>query len=258
MHTIVIALISVIFLSIPIDTMGKDISTTNNESVVQYFSKTLPKNLLLGTKNSFTIWNLVILGASTGTSVVLSQTEADREIQESLKGSLGDFANIGDIGGSALALTGITIATYATAECIKDDKLLQTSEALIEAEIITAVMTSAVKLSVGRQRPDESGSRFTSSFPSGHVSGSFTLASVFDSMYGHKVGIPLYTFASFIGLTRISDNKHYLSDVLFGAALGTVIGRSVANLHKNEDATRVTVMPFSDGTSAGLAIALRW
>ncbi len=119
-------------------------------------------------------------------------------------------------------------------------------------------MTSAVKLSVGRERPDGSGSRFSSSFPSGHVSGSFAFASVFDVMYGYKVGIPLYAFASFVGLSRLSDNKHFLSDVLFGAALGSAIGRGVAKIHKNEKKGNFTVMPYSDGRSMGIAFALTW
>jgi membrane-associated phospholipid phosphatase len=31
-----------------------------------------------------------------------------------------------------------------------------------------------------------------------------------------------------VATSRIHDNKHYLSDVIFGAALGTAIGRGFA------------------------------
>ncbi len=77
-------------------------------------------------------------------------------------------------------------------------------------------------------------------------------------MYGHQIGIPLYVFAGFVGLSRTSDNKHFLSDVLFGAALGTAIGRGVAKVHKNEKIDKFTVMPFSDGESSGVMLTLRW
>ena len=248
-------LIAVSFIVIPYISKAEDSAPPPNEEFVHYVSRTLPKNLIIGMKNSVTGWNLALLGAGAGTALTLSQTDADEEVQRSLKGSIGHFAEIGDIGGSAVTLTGITVGSYITAKIIEDEKFLQTSEALIEAGILTAVMTSAVKLSVGRERPDGSGSRFSSSFPSGHVSGSFAVASVFGSMYGYKAGIPLYAFASFVGLSRLSDNKHFLSDVLFGAALGTAIGRGVAKIHKNEKKGRITFTPYSDGRSVGVALA---
>ena len=120
-------------------------------------------------------------------------------------------------------------------------------------------MTGALKLAVGRERPDGSGSRLSSSFPSGHVSGSFAFATVIDQMYGHKAGVPLYLAAGFVGLSRLSDDKHFLSDVLFGAVLGTVVGRSVARLHKQDDnGHRLSIMPFVYDRTAGLAMSFTW
>jgi len=255
-----IAIVFVTFLDIgPAFPQVNEIVDTKSEGFFPYISKTLPKNLLLGTKNTFTVWNITILGTAAGGSLILSQTDADRKIQNKLENSIGNFGDIGNIGANALTLAGINTSLYIFSEVTDNKKLLETSKALIEANIITSIMTGALKISVGRERPDGSGSRFNSSFPSGHVSGSFTLASVFDSMYGHKVGVPLYTFASFIGLSRISDNKHFLSDVLFGAVLGTVIGRSVAKMHKNDNKIRrFNILPHTDGHSTGLIITLTW
>lgn len=160
--------------------------------------------------------------------------------------------------GNALTLAGINAAAFIIGGAANNEKLFETAKALLEANILTAFSTSVLKVSIGRERPDGSGTRFTSSFPSGHTSGSFALASTFDSMYGHKAGIPLYVFAGFVGLTRISDNKHFLSDVLFGAALGTAIGRGVAKIHKNEERDRLTVMPFTGGRSSGVMLTLTW
>jgi membrane-associated phospholipid phosphatase len=119
-------------------------------------------------------------------------------------------------------------------------------------------MTDGLKISVGRKRPNGEDNRFNSSFPSGHVSASFALASTFDSMYGYKVGIPLYAFSSFVGLSRISDNQHFLSDVLFGAALGTAVGRGVARIHKNKTGGNLSIMPYTDGESTGVALSMYW
>ncbi len=250
----------VTFLHIqPVFSQVNEIVGSEPESFFPYISQTLPKNLLLGTKNTFTVWNITVLGTAAGGSLILSQTDADNDIQNSLSDSIGGFADIGNIAGNGLTLAGITISSYIYGEVSDNDKLLETSKALIEAQIITAVMTGGLKLAVGRERPDGSGSRINSSFPSGHVSGSFAMASVFDSMYGHKVGIPLYTIAGFVGLSRLSDDKHFLSDVLFGAALGTVVGRSVAKIHKNDNKfSRFRILPHSDGRSTGLMLTLTW
>jgi hypothetical protein len=77
-------------------------------------------------------------------------------------------------------------------------------------------------------------------------------------MYGYKVGLPLYAFSSFVGLSRISENKHFLSDVIFGAALGTAVARGVAHIHKNNIGGRIAVMPYTDGESTGLALSMYW
>jgi len=228
------------------------------ESPSSYIFDTLPKNLLLGAKESLWGWNLAILGVGAGAAIVLSQTAADDEIQDGVKGSIGDFADIGNIGGNGFTLAGISVATYIAGSVIEDEKIIATGKALIESQIVAAVMTSAIKVSTGRERPDGSGNRFTSSFPSGHASGSFALASTVDTMYGHKIGIPLYMFAGFVGYSRLSDNKHFLSDVLFGAALGTAVGSGVAKIHKGGDSSGVSVLPYSDGNGAGLMLALSW
>jgi membrane-associated phospholipid phosphatase len=77
-------------------------------------------------------------------------------------------------------------------------------------------------------------------------------------MYGHYLGIPLYLFAGYVGFSRISDNKHFLSDVIFGAALGTAIGRGVAKIHKNECEGKFHIFPYTNGNGAGLLLTLSW
>ncbi len=45
--------------------------------------------------------------------------------------------------------------------------------------------------------------------------------------YGWKVGAPAYAVAGYVAGSRLSENKHYLSDVIFGAAVGIMVGRTV-------------------------------
>ena len=248
----------VVFCISPTYAEDVDVEKTVDESLPRYIFKTLPKNLLVGTRESLWGYNLAALGIGAGAAITLSQTDADVEIQDDVTDSIGDLAEIGDIGGHGLTLAGIIVSTYILGRLVKDEKVIETGKALIEAEIITAVMTKIIKVSTGRERPNGGEDRLSSSFPSGHASGSFSMASVVDVMYGHKIGIPLYLFAGFVGFSRLSDNKHFLSDVLFGAVLGTIVGRTVARIHEKEEYNKFSILPYSDGRSAGFRLALSW
>ncbi|MGH7799983.1 MAG: phosphatase PAP2 family protein [Thermodesulfobacteriota bacterium] len=227
---------------------------TQEESFPTYILRELPRNLLQDSKKSLQTLNLAILGFAIQATVVLDQSGADNEIQKEFKNSLKGYGKIGTYGGAWYTIAGITIATYVVGRLIEDKKMIDTGKALIESQIITQIATNALKFAVRRRRPD--GSERTS-FPSGHASATFALASTIDSLYGHKIGIPLYAFAGFVAFTRLSENKHFASDVLFGAALGTVIGRATAQVHKKGN-RRFSLMPYSDGKSSGLMVVFIW
>jgi membrane-associated phospholipid phosphatase len=85
---------------------------------------------------------------------------------------------------------------------------------------IMAGAVNAIKYSVGRLRPD--GSRHNS-FPSGHTATAFMTASMLHKEYGWRspwFSIGGYTAAAVTGVSRICNNKHWLTDVVAGAAIG--------------------------------------
>ncbi len=141
-----------------------------------------------------------------------------------------DISQIGDLYGHRwgyyLALSSVMIY-----DAIKKPLFPQTFcdlELIVETTLTNATLTAFFKTLFHRQRPNQKGYR---SFPSGHTSGSFALAASLDHLYGRKVGVPAYLMAAFVASSRINDNKHYLSDVVAGAVLGTVVGRSFAREH---------------------------
>lgn len=90
--------------------------------------------------------------------------------------------------------------------------------------VLNHLVTSGLKYTLRRQRPDQSNRR---SFPSGHTSTLFTLASIAGHHYGPKVGIPAYLTASMVGMSRLEEGTHFLSDVVAGATLGYIVGQTV-------------------------------
>ncbi len=126
--------------------------------------------------------------------------------------------------GSAAVQVGGAFATYGLGKLFSSPGLEDVGRDLVRAQIVTQTLTQAMKLAVGRERPDGSN---TKSFPSGHASGSFATATVLQRRYGWKVGAPAYAVAAYIAGSRTSEAKHYLSDVVFGAAVGIMVGRTV-------------------------------
>ena len=135
----------------------------------------------------------------------------------------------------------------------KNEKIKTTTLLATQAYITGAAMESVLKFLSGRQRPyyydpryveaepkfhgpftsgkDVNGKRINSSFPSGHTTVAFAAATVFAMEYRDRPLVPLisYSAATLIGLSRITENKHWITDVFFGGVLGYFTGRLVVN-----------------------------
>ncbi len=84
---------------------------------------------------------------------------------------------------------------------------------------LSGFSTVALKLSVDRTRPDGR----NHSFPSGHTSTVFAVATIISYEYPDW-RIPAYSLAGAVGLSRIALGRHYVGDVLAGAAIGIASG----------------------------------
>ncbi len=138
--------------------------------------------------------------------------------------------------GSAFGLTAGVAATTLTGHYAGKPSLTEMGRDGSLALASSLTVTYVVKSIFWRERPDAPGSRghFWSggdSFPSGHAMTSFAVASAIASnkRCPKWLGITLYATASAISLSRISSNRHWPSDVYFGAFSGFLIGRSIAN-----------------------------
>ena len=155
----------------------------------------------------------------------------------------------GAVLGSGMVQGGVAVATYIVGRATHDRHVAVLGSDLIRAQLIAMAFTQGIKLTVGRTRPD--GSRY--SFPSGHTSATFATASVLQRHYGWKAGIPAYGIAGYVAASRLSENKHYMSDVLFGAALGIVAGRAVTVGH---GASTFALTPIAGPKGAGIGLTL--
>ncbi len=86
----------------------------------------------------------------------------------------------------------------------------------------------AIKFLVRRKRPQgEWGGIYRNtdphSFPSGHAARAFLIAVIASALGPIWLGVVLWIWAPLVALARVSMGVHYLSDVVAGAALGTIV-----------------------------------
>lgn len=98
---------------------------------------------------------------------------------------------------------------------------------LMRALIVSQALTQAIKITVRRDRPTGE----CCAFPSGHASASFATAAVLERHLGYRSAWPTMLLAAYVGASRLHDNRHFLSDVIFGSALGMATGWTVVGRH---------------------------
>ncbi len=69
--------------------------------------------------------------------------------------------------------------------------------------------------------------------------------------FGWKAGVPAYVVATYVAGSRLQENRHYLSDVIFGATIGILAGRTVT---VGRGSSRFHVVPLA--TTGGVGVAL--
>jgi len=98
-----------------------------------------------------------------------------------------------------------------------------TARAAIAVLLPVNATVELLKLAVNRARPDGERRRSNSSFPSSHAANAAALALVLGRRWPW-IAAPLWLVAATVGFSRIYLNRHFLTDVLFGMAIGVGIG----------------------------------
>lgn len=221
------------------------------------FSQLLP-NLLTDFKRYPSVDTLAVLGIGGALSAVAAKND-DHLTEHASAGGTDDFFAVGGGIGDGFLQVGIAIGTYAVGHLNGHPKTAHVGADLIRAQLFTGILTHALKAVVRRERPttadgteSDSGSD-TYAFPSGHAAASFTTATVLWRHLGWKVGVPASILASYTSAARLQQNQHYMSDVIFGAALGVATGRSVTMGHGER---KLTIVPTVTRGGAALMFAV--
>ena len=191
----------------------------------------------------------IVLGATGAVGLAVSSDDAELSRRAVASQTMDTLFEPGEGVGNGAIQIGGAVATYVVGRTTHNAGVARLGADLVRAQIVNAVLTQGVKLAVGRQRPD----RGRYSFPSGHTSAAFATAAVLHRHYGWMAAAPAYALATFVAGSRVQENRHYLSDVVFGAGVGIVSGRTVGLGHGRG---RFAVAPFAAPGGGGVSFTL--
>ena len=172
-----------------------------------------------------------LLAGSTATVLVYQFEDpegAAKGLNDSFLDPLFDFGNIW---GDARVQVPLALGCWAVGSMQDNDRLALFGYDLTRGALLTYGVTSLGKVLVQRTRPN--GESY--SFPSGHTAMAFTTAGVLSRHYGSWGTAAGVSLGVLTGLGRMEDNKHFASDVVAGATIGWIIGRTVAREKKSGD-----------------------
>src|SRR5437660_4139624 len=177
---------------------------------------------------------LAPLGLSTAALIATDRRTAGALHNDRLRLNISrDVAYLGSAGGASSTAGAFYLIGRATHNARSRETGLLGGEALIDGGIVAF----AIKHVTQRRRPraPEPGDFFEGglSFPSGHTTAAWSLATVVANEYRHNrlVQVSAYGLAAAASMARFTGRNHFLSDVLVGSAIGYGIGRYVYRTH---------------------------
>jgi len=157
-----------------------------------------------------------------GGSLAAAAYPFDAEVNQHLAGT-DPFWQPGKVIGLGYVQVGAALTTYAYGRLSHRPKVSHVGMDLLRAQIVAGAVTAGLKYAVRRERPDGSDNL---SFPSGHAAVTFATALVLQRHLGWW-SLPTFLVASYTAASRLHENVHYLSDVIAGATVGAIAGRTV-------------------------------
>ncbi len=165
------------------------------------------------------------LWAGVGGGLALAVHPADEHVNQTMVNSdfAQDFFKPGAVLGQLPTLLAASVTVYVVGRAQDQPKVSHTGMDLIQALAVSEGLVQGLKFATQRQRPDGT----PRSFPSGHAADTFAFATALERHLGWKGAVPAYIFASYVAISRLPANRHWLSDVVFGSSVGIIAGRTV-------------------------------
>lgn len=198
-------------------------------------------------------YNVIHLGIATG--LVAASTLGDESLRSDIQnsslrtGTMDKAMEIANQYGDLAAPALLTVGLYGGGLLFDDEYIRTTGRMLGEALIIGGTLTTLGKYVIGRARPylNEGHGSFSPfhwgderwSFPSGHSTIAFTVSGVLSARIQRWWATAgLYGLAASTGFARMYKDKHWLSDVVLGAIVGSFATYTVVDAENERHSTQ--------------------
>lgn len=187
-----------------------------------------------------------------GLELVLDGGSFDQRFRNNdvLGGTVSDSL---DLAGRGSVLFGTSLAWMLYGSARDDRATYEAGKSMLRSLTVAGLTSTLLKVAIPDDRPD--GNPY--SFPSGHATESMAFAATIGGTYGHRAAAPLYLLSLGVGIQRMDDAKHDLGDVLFGWALGYVVGRTLAE-GRSPSVFGAKVGLFLAPEFGGVGVGLTW
>lgn len=160
---------------------------------------------------------------------------------------------------------------YLYGHVANNGKMRKTVLLSVESFVLTGVFVQTIKYTTHRHRPNTDdpphtfdgpslhGTNSNSSFPSGHASSAFAVATVIASEYDNVIVPTLaYGIATITAMNRVSHNAHWASDIFVGSAIGYFTGRAVVASHRSGKVNNLSLAPIVNDGGLGMVLTCRF
>lgn len=202
-------------------------------------------------------WTLAGTGMTAASDNGLRNATAGRQ-----RGFMQNVVDAGNAYGIWIPPVAISSGLYVTGLVLDEPGIRKAGRRVFQSALYATVITGAIKTLAGRHRPhlEEGPYMFHgpstrddyNSFPSGHTTIAFAVSSSLAAEIDETwATVGLYGLAGITGLSRMYSDRHWGSDVVFGAVVGTICGYGVAHLHDTPpDEAGLLVFPTMNGIAA--------
>ena len=144
--------------------------------------------------------------------------DVQQAVQEGRRPAFESFMRaLSDTRQGAVVCGGLLIVAVATGPAGP-----ATARVALAALVPVNLVVQGIKLSANRTRPDGTRDRPNSSFPSSHAANAAAIALVL-ALRWPRLSPAFALLAALVAFSRVYLNRHFLSDVLVGAAIGVAL-----------------------------------
>lgn len=199
------------------------------------------------------------LGLSAGLELTREFTSYPLQAETVKNRPMGSYSKYGDFAGQTYPNILYFLGMEAYSYYADDPEAHEFAIVMLKSTLYSGLVTEITKKVVQEPRPGDPTSK--ESFPSAHATRAFAFASTVYELHGSSWGIPAYILATGVAYSRMNDNRHYVHDVLAGAAIGASFGISLARryINKKEKQSETSNSEFTAlPVDGGLALGFRY